>query len=174
MKTIMLACLLVAVATAAPARDRRDHWSRMKEWDADGDGAISRSEFRGPARAFDRMDTDGDGKITEAEANGRPADPPAPSAAPPDVRARIDADGDGTITSDEWAAFFAKADTNRDGRLDRAEWEAAVLGRAPAPAGPPKVGDPAPEVSAKRLGGGEAIDLAKPKRTTVLIFGSYT
>jgi hypothetical protein len=42
----------------------------------------------------------------------------------------LDKDHDGTLTKAEAASVkgldFAKADTNKDGRLDRAEYEAAV------------------------------------------------
>ena len=38
----------------------------------------------------------------------------------------------------------------------------------------PKVGDSAPKVSAKTLEEGTEIDLTKPERVTVLVFGSWT
>ena len=42
----------------------------------------------------------------------------------------LDKDHDGLLTKDETTSVkgldFAKADTNKDGRLDRAEYEAAV------------------------------------------------
>lgn len=42
----------------------------------------------------------------------------------------LDRDRDGVLTKDETATVkgldFAKADTNKDGRLDRAEYEAAI------------------------------------------------
>ena len=39
--------------------------------DRDGDGKVSREEFRGPSRAFDRNDRDGDGFLSEDEAPQR-------------------------------------------------------------------------------------------------------
>ncbi|MGJ8697406.1 MAG: hypothetical protein ACSHYF_13905 [Verrucomicrobiaceae bacterium] len=38
----------------------------------------------------------------------------------------------------------------------------------------PKVGDPIPKVSAISLEGQKKIDLSKPEKITVLIFGSHT
>lgn len=41
---------------------------RFKEMDKNGDGKLSRDEFSGPKRLFDRMDADSDGFLTPAEA----------------------------------------------------------------------------------------------------------
>lgn len=38
----------------------------------------------------------------------------------------------------------------------------------------PKVGDPIPNVSAVRVSDQKKIDLSKPEKVTVLIFGSHT
>ena len=38
----------------------------------------------------------------------------------------------------------------------------------------PKLGTPIPKVSAEKHDGSGKIDLGKPKRLTVLVFGSYT
>lgn len=38
----------------------------------------------------------------------------------------------------------------------------------------PKVGDAAPKVEAVKLEGKEKVDLSKPEKVTVLIFGSHT
>lgn len=40
---------------------------RFEKSDANGDGALDSSEFRGPAEAFSRLDTDSDGKLTREE-----------------------------------------------------------------------------------------------------------
>ena len=45
---------------------------------------------------------------------------------------------------------------------------------AERPDNAPALGAPIPQVSAVRLQGGERVDLSKPVRLTVLIFGSHT
>lgn len=53
--------------------------SKFDQDDKNKDGKLSRSEFSGPDRAFDRLDEDGDGFITRAELRkareNRPHDP---------------------------------------------------------------------------------------------------
>ena len=49
-------------AASQPTPDRM-----LKRMDADGDGKISRGEFRGRSRPFESFDTDGDGFITRRE-----------------------------------------------------------------------------------------------------------
>ena len=47
--------------------------SFMSREDRNGDGKVTRDEFRGPKEHFDRLDKNGDGVITEDEA---PSGPP--------------------------------------------------------------------------------------------------
>lgn len=56
---------------------RSEHFKRL---DKDGDGKISRSEFDGPAGAFDRLDLDKDGFLSEME---MPKGPPQNGLPPP-------------------------------------------------------------------------------------------
>jgi hypothetical protein len=74
------------------------------------DGQIPRKRFKGPAEFFDRLDRDGDGVLTAADFDwsdrsamlqrGRLADA---------VYYRMDTDSNGRITHAEWEAFFHKA-----------------------------------------------------------------
>lgn len=81
----------------------------LRNADADGDGRLSRNEFRGPPQAFDLMDADRDGALAAPEiaahwrrlagragtgGGGRPAT--APTAAAP-AAAAASASGDATI-----------------------------------------------------------------------------
>lgn len=157
---------------------------RVKRMDANGDGEITRDEFTGPERMWDRLDGDGNGTITTKEiesmasrrgsGGGRGAPGGSsrrgPAGLTPD---QLDGDKDQLVSKKELDAWFAKADRNGDGFVDQAEWTAAVSGRAlhdPAP----KVGSEAPKVSAKSLATKQLVDLHDVKRTTVLIFGSHT
>ena len=93
---------------------------------------------------------------------------------------RLDTDKDGKVSEEEWKAFFKAADTDGDGAVTAEELGAAMMqggGGGMARRGPdnaPKVGTDAPKVSAKTLKEGRAVDLSKPQRMTVLVFGSYT
>ncbi|MDJ0974094.1 MAG: EF-hand domain-containing protein [Planctomycetota bacterium] len=150
---------------------------RLKQMDANGDGTITREEFRGPARFFDRLDADGDGELTTEEVEraasrgGRSGRAGGRSGGL--TPGALDTDRDNKVSKAELDAWFEKADQNGDGFVDAAEWTAALSGRAlrdPAPA----VGASAPKVKAKRLGKDEHVDLGQVKRITVLIFGSHT
>lgn len=90
---------------------RADRLARLTAADADGDGALTATEFATlrpearagrMAKAFSHMDKDGDGKVILADLSG-------------------DHRGDG---------LFKRADTDSDGALSKAEIEAALAHRA--------------------------------------------
>ncbi len=154
---------------------------RLKRMDTNGDGEISRDEWRGPPQFFERMDADGDGVISgkEMDVSGRTGRGQGQGGQRSGQRGgglqpdAMDADKDGKISKKEIGDWFEKSDKNGDGFVDKDEWTAASSGRAlrdPAP----KVGDAAPKVSAKSLVGMDTVDLAQMTRLTVLIFGSHT
>lgn len=162
-------------------------WKRLKAMDADGDGSVSREEFRGPDRFWNRLDGDGDGVVTRAEADmaGQGRRRRGGSGQPGRQRGgmgggarglsfdKLDTDKDGKVSQREWAAFLEKHDENKDSILQKEEWDAAVGGR-PMKDDAPKLGARAPKVSAKLIDMSLKVDLSSPKRTTVLIFGSWT
>ena len=177
----LLLCLAGSVRAQDEAPPESRAWQRLKRMDTDGDGKVSRKEFVGPERLWTRMDADGDGVVTRKEADaagGRPGGerggrggllPGAGGLA----FAQLDLDKDGTVSQREWAAFLEKADENKDAVLQKEEWDAA-LGGGPLHDAAPRVGSPAPKVSATMIHVPLEVDLSRPKRTTVLIFGSWT
>ena len=175
--TLLVLVLLPAGLAHAQGRGRRDVWERVSAWDADKDGKVSRKEFQGPARFFDRLDADGDGFVTKAEAGkrasrrGRGNRDGAPMV--DRVSKAMDTDKDGKVSKAEWDAFFSKADRNGDGVLQHEELMAALGGRRMVD-NAPKVGTPVPRVAAKHAQDGRDVDLGAPKRVTVLVFGSWT
>ena len=186
-----LVCLLVLTAPLALGEDEEPRpprgrggggsmWDRLKAMDADGDGKLSREELEGRERLLDRLDTDGDGYITKVEAEaargrrggGRRQETPAPPTGL--TLEMVDANRDGTISLGEWTELFATADCDGDGQVSAEEWK-QLLAPVARPGGEaPAVGAKAPAVKAVPLAGGEAVDLAAPKRVTVLVFGSWT
>ncbi|MEW6160585.1 MAG: EF-hand domain-containing protein [Verrucomicrobiota bacterium] len=175
---LAFACIFVF---PSKAQERPDPWERMKTRDADQDGRVSRQEFPGLPAMFDRMDANRDGFLSEEEvskfrgpgASGNRPEAGRPGPGFPGLMQRLDQDQDGKISENEWTQFFKNADANRDRVLDQDEWQSGMReggGKDSAPA----VGSKAPKVKAKTLRGDRTVNLAKPKRMTVLIFGSYT
>lgn len=102
-----------------PSDDRPQGQTRMRfrSMDKDGDGVITRAEWRGSDQSFRRLDTNGDGVASGAEVR-----------APVEVTGE-DKDGDGVITRAEWrgtAQLFREYDANRDGVLSGEEVRAVV------------------------------------------------
>ncbi|QDT04582.1 Carboxylesterase NlhH [Rubripirellula lacrimiformis] len=58
----------------------------LKREDADHDGKISQTEFKGPGRLFTRMDRNGDGQVTKQEFLARPNFKPSAVNMPDDVQ----------------------------------------------------------------------------------------
>jgi Ca2+-binding EF-hand superfamily protein len=69
MRTIIIAAALAAMAAPAFAQMPAPA-DIVKQWDKDGDGAVSKDEWTAagrPAERFDAVDANKDGKITAAE-----------------------------------------------------------------------------------------------------------
>lgn len=116
-------------ATAEPQQGRQAQTREPMRWramDTNNDGRISRSEWRGNARAFANHDWNNDGVLSGDEVR--------PAAARGDRPGRdwteerfidLDRNRDGRLTRGEWqddGASFERADRNGDNRLTRPEF----------------------------------------------------
>lgn len=139
MRTLLFALILVLGTLDASAQTRRS--MRFAPMDANRDGVITRQEWRGTARSFDRHDWNGDGILSGDEvrpAAGRDDEDEDDEAGfeagerqydfvdwTPRGFVALDHNRDGRITRDEWRFKldgFRRADHNRDGALSRAEF----------------------------------------------------
>jgi Ca2+-binding EF-hand superfamily protein len=137
--TLLLAALGLCVTTAAAAqtRSRGNEGMRFQSMDANGDGVITRDEWRGNDRSFANHDWNGDGRLSgdEVRPGGRrPSqwddldveDSIAQETDWTDARFdSLDHDRSGRLTANEWHAsseLFRRIDRNHDGQISRAEF----------------------------------------------------
>lgn len=143
-------------ARGGRGRDPEARAARWKAMDLDGDGKVSREEFRGPERFFDLLDANSDGFVDEAEAKAareRRGGPGGGQGRGPDGRPggegaerrrehlkAMDTDGDGRVSKEEWQGRmpFERLDQNGDGFLDAKDREGM---RRPASDAPGRGGD---------------------------------
>jgi hypothetical protein len=107
--------------------------------DTNGDGLISKAENRAMVEArFARMDADKDGSVEAGEGRkgmgkgkwkrGAERRGPGGPGGPAMAMKKADTNGDGAISRAEFdaqsAERFAKLDTNKDGKIDAAEMQA--------------------------------------------------
>jgi hypothetical protein len=172
-------------------------------FDADGDGAVTRREFRGPPELFDRLDRDGDGRLTAADFDWSPHSPAARRDRLVEALfRRADRNLNGRVSAKEWQALFKEAAGGKGGltredlrgllyppRPARANRPAAggmpsrwtllnglLSGEIGSPFEGPAVGEEAPAFRLRTHEGRRAVSLAefRGKRPVVLIFGSFT
>src|SRR6476619_6735264 len=114
--TWLAAALCLGLAAPAPGQGRSTG-TRFQGMDTNGDGIITRDEWRGSDQSFRNHDWNGDGKLSGDEIRvgaRRPA-----RWDDRDVESSIEREDDGT------PARFRTLDHNGDGRLSRSEWHAS-------------------------------------------------
>jgi hypothetical protein len=147
-KTFTVALAVVSSGAAAAAAQNDDQADiRFRRMDTDRDGVITRAEWRGNNRSFDRHDWNGDGvlsgdEVRRGERDGRNDGFAGTSGsqmqAPADLFSRVDANGNGWIGPNEWpgsTATFDELDVDGDRRLSRDELPATSGGRSGSQSG---------------------------------------
>ena len=102
--------------------DRGDSFDNL---DVNGNKRIELGEWHGSRAAFDWLDGNGDGTISRVEMMRNANE----SNESDDQFQSLDMNGDGSISVDEWhwsRVSFNQLDRNRDTRISRAEFNAAV------------------------------------------------
>lgn len=138
MRIVTLALMLALGSIDVFAQGRRN--MRFAAMDVDGDGVITRQEWRGTARSFRAHDWNGDGVLSGDEVRpgarrqGTDRNEPEFESSErehdfadwtPRGFTELDHNRDGRISRDEWhfdLEGFHRADHNRDGSLSRAEF----------------------------------------------------
>ena len=110
----LLVLLCAGVAMPAAAQGQANAQMRFQSMDRNGDGVITRDEWRGSERSFRNHDWNGDGRLSGDEV--RPGAAREGRWDDRDVADSIDRDGNYT------AARFRELDHNHDGRLSGDEW----------------------------------------------------
>lgn len=136
---IIISALLLGLAgigMVSVAGDQRGPGQRrfnIERFDQNGDGKLSRREFPGPPRLFDRLDADGDGFISKEEVE-RFRHRAARFSLGERLLQALDADHDGKLTREEFAhivEYFGQLDRDGDGTLTSQELRALAFIRQP-------------------------------------------
>lgn len=125
------------VGSATIDDDRDD---RFEYLDANADGRVERREWHGSGETFDWLDRNRDDVLSRTEVVGgqsaaTPANAAAAGPAADDRFGRVDYNRNGRIERDEWQwshRSFDDRDANRDGVLSQGEFQAASASAPPA------------------------------------------
>lgn len=137
---LALPMAMLAGTSESQAQTSRQAQMRFQAMDQNGDGVISKAEWRGSAQSFRQHDWNGDGVLSNQEVRpGAAREPGEPDdydqTRRPEFRnwtdrgfTNLDRNGDGRIARGEWfydREGFIRADRNADGALTRTEFLSA-------------------------------------------------
>jgi Ca2+-binding EF-hand superfamily protein len=141
---MVTAGMFVALLGTASSADERPGM-RFAGMDRNGDGVITRDEWRGSDRSFRNHDWNGNGVLSGAEVGAGGA--VEREDLDRSLFGHLDRDSDGRLSRREWGgteAAWREMDTNRDGFVTRQEFYAAPAAPAPPAPPPPPAPRPAP------------------------------
>jgi Ca2+-binding EF-hand superfamily protein len=119
-------------AQGRPAQPHGQQAMRYAEMDTDGDGVITRGEWRGSRQEFIDADVNRDGVLSgnEVRVNGGPVGTTGGNDDRRSEFQNLDTDNDGIISRNEWRgsrAEFLDEDVNNDGVITRREYLGRVI-----------------------------------------------
>jgi hypothetical protein len=118
-------------------------------------GRIPRKNFQGPAELFDRLDRDHDGALTAADFDWSERSPFLQQSTQANMLFyRLDTDSNGRVSKAEWEAFFQKAARGKSYLTPDDLRGALIMPTPPKSSGPPR-GGPTPDVLLRGLLRGE-------------------
>lgn len=126
---VLFAAACAPVSAQQPAGGTR-MLQQLEKADANGDGAVSKSEFTAHRQSqFPRLDRNDDGYFTDSDVPRFMKDRMPAGFTPGEMRAQFDANGDGKVSEQEFvhgpSTVFDRVDANADGNLSPAELQTA-------------------------------------------------
>ena len=123
---IVIACVFTFVFVgnlyAQQSGHRNERGNFIKKFDKNDDGQVSKEEFPGPDKGFDRMDKNQDGYIDASEASKGPSAGRKKGSG--DFIQDLDKNDDGQVSKEEFPGpdeIFDHHDKNQDGYIDASE-----------------------------------------------------
>jgi Ca2+-binding EF-hand superfamily protein len=104
---------------------------RFRNYDNNGDGRVSASEWTGNRALFQRLDTNRDGYLSMSEYTNNGGFNADSQGGPAFTFTNLDRNHDGWLTRNEWnmgAAEFNRLDVNRDNRISNYEFQTSSTG----------------------------------------------